>query len=71
MVNNTALVDAINKERKVPTHVGHAINRPVVAPIPLSPPPFFEIVKAFTANVTFNATRYDTTICRTRLYYHI
>ena len=67
IVNTTALVAPTNNERNEPTHVGHAINSPVVAPIPPNPPDFFVIEIAFTANAVFIATRYDTVICNTRL----
>ena len=41
MVKATARVAPINNERNDPTHVGHAMNKPVVAPILPSPPVFF------------------------------
>ena len=67
IVNATALVAPTNNDRKDPTHVGHAMNNPVVAPILPSPPVFLVIEIAFTANAVFTATRYDTTICRSKL----
>ena len=66
IVNATALVAPTNNERNEPTHVGHAINNPVVAPILPNPPVFFVIDIAFTANAVFAATRYETVTCRTR-----
>ena len=67
IVNATALVAPINNDRNDPTHVGHAMNNPVVAPIPPSPPDFLAIAIAFTTNAVFVATRYDTVICNSRL----
>ena len=67
MVNATALVAPINNDRNEPTHVGHAINNPVVAPILPNPPVFFVIEIALTANAVFVATRYETTICNSKL----
>ena len=66
IVNATALVAPTNNERNEPTHVGHAINNPVVAPILPRPPVFFVIDIAFTASAVFVATRYDTVTCSTR-----
>ena len=67
MVNATAPVAPINNERNDPTHVGHAMNNPVVAPMLPSPPVFFVIEIAFTASAVFVATKYDTTICNSKL----
>ena len=67
IVNATALVAPINNDRNDPTHVGHAMNNPVVAPILPKPPVFFVIDIAFTANAVFVATRYDTVICNNKL----
>ena len=67
IVNATALVAPINNDKNDPTHVGHAMNNPVVAPILPRPPVFFVIAIALTANAVFNATRYDTIICNRRL----
>ena len=47
----------INNEKNVPAHVGHAMNAPTIAPIPLIPLPCFENVYALTAMDVFNATR--------------
>ena len=58
IVKAIALVAPINNERNDPTQVGHAINSPVVAPIPPKPPVFFEIEIALTANAVFTATKY-------------
>ena len=66
IVNATAPVAPTNKERNEPIHVGHAINKPVAAPILPKPPLFFVIEIAFTANAVFVATRYDTVTCNTR-----
>ena len=57
----------INIEKNVPAHVGHAINNPVAAPIPLIPLPFLDIVYALIAIEEFTATKYDTIICNIRL----
>ena len=67
IVNAIALVAPMNNDKNEPTHVGHAINNPVVAPMLPSPPVFFVIAIALTANAVFVATRYDTTICNRRL----
>lgn len=67
IVNATALVAPMNNDRNEPTHVGHAMKRPVVAPILPSPPVFLVIAIAFTASAVFTATKYDTTICRSKL----
>ena len=40
IVNATALVAPMNNDKNEPTHVGHAMNSPVVAPILPSPPVF-------------------------------
>ena len=66
MVNATALVAPINNDRNEPTHVGHAINNPVVAPILPNPPVFFVIEIALTANAVFVATMYETKICNSK-----
>ena len=66
IVNATTLVAPTYNERNEPTHVGHAINNPVVAPMLPRPPVFFVIDIAFTASAVFVATRYDTVTCRTR-----
>ena len=66
IVKATALVAPTNNDKNEPIHVGHAINNPVVAPIPPRPPVFFAIDIALTANDVFAATRYDTVICNTR-----
>ena len=67
IVNTTALVAPINNDKNDPTHVGHAMNNPVVAPILPKPPVFFVIDIAFTANAVFVATRYDTITCKSKL----
>ena len=67
IVNATALVAPMNNDKNDPTHVGHAMNNPVVAPILPSPPVFFVIAIALTASAVFVATKYDTTICNRRL----
>ena len=67
IVNATALVAPINNVRNDPTHVGHAMNNPVVAPIPPSPPDFLVMAIALTANAVFVATRYETVICKSKL----
>ena len=56
-----------NNDRNDPTHVGHAINNPVVAPILPNPPVFLVIEIALTANAVFVATRYETIICSSKL----
>ena len=43
IVNVTALVAPINNDKNDPTHVGHAMNNPVVAPILPSPPVFLQL----------------------------
>ncbi len=65
-VNIIALELLINNDRNVPTHVGHAINKPVVAPILANPLPFFVNDIIHNASDTLKATRYDTTICNRR-----
>ena len=67
IVNVTALAAPMNNDKNDPTHVGHAINNPVVAPILPNPPVFFVIEIALTASAVFVATRYDTIICKRRL----
>ena len=67
IVNAIALVEPINNDRNDPTHVGHAMNNPVVAPILPSPPDFLVIAIALTANAVFVATRYETVICKSKL----
>ena len=67
IVNVTALVAPTNNDRNDPTHVGHAMNNPVVAPILPSPPDFLVMAIALTANAVFVATRYDTITCKSRL----
>ena len=62
IVNAIALALPIKIELKAPTQVGHAINNPVVAPIPLNPLPLLKNVKALTASAMFNPTKYDTII---------
>ena len=59
-VNVTALAEPIKIAKNVPTHVGHATNRPVVAPILVNPPLFFVIEIAFTASAVLRPTRYET-----------
>ena len=66
IVKATTLVAPTNNERNEPTHVGHAINNPVTAPILPKPPLFFVIEIAFTARDVFTATRYDTVTCNTK-----
>ena len=66
IVNTTALVAPMNSDKNDPTQVGHAMNNPVAAPILPSPPVFFVIEIAFTANAVFVATRYETIICNRR-----
>ena len=65
--NAIPLAVPIKIERNVPAHVGHAMNNPVAAPIVLSPLPFLEIEYALTAIDAFNPTKYETTICNTKL----
>ena len=66
IVKATALVAPTNNERNEPMHVGHAINKPVAAPILPKPPLFFVIEIAFTASAVVVATRYHTVTCNTR-----
>ena len=66
IVNTTALVAPMNSDKNDPTQVGHAMNNPVAAPMLPSPPVFFVIEIAFTANAVFVATRYETIICNRR-----
>ena len=61
--NPIPLAVPINIERKVPAHVGHAINNPVAAPTLLMLRPFLEIVYALIAIDVFIATKYETIIC--------
>ena len=67
IVNATALVAPINNDKNEPTHVGHAMNSPVVAPMLPRPPVFLVIEIAFTASAVFTATKYETTICSSKL----
>ena len=46
-----------NKERKLPAHVGHAINNPAAAPIEPALLVFLEIENALTASATFKPTK--------------
>ena len=57
--NAIPLAVPINNEKNVPAQVGHAMNAPIIAPVPLIPVPCFENVYALTAIDVFNATRYD------------
>ena len=66
IVNATALVAPMNNDRNDPTHVGHAMNRPVVAPILPRLPVFLVTAIAFTASAVFTATKYETTICNNK-----
>ena len=65
--NAIPLAVPINNEKNVPAQVGHAMNAPTTAPIPLIPLPCLENVCALTAIDVFSATRYDTIICSTKL----
>ena len=67
IVNTTALVAPMNNDKNDPTQVGHAMNNPVVAPILPNPPVFLVIAIAFTASAVFTATKYETTICNSKL----
>lgn len=67
IVNAIPLAVPTKIERNEPTHVGHAMNNPVIAPIPLIPLPFFDSEYALKAIAMFSATKYDTTTCSTRL----
>ena len=51
-----------NIERKLPAHVGHAMNNPAAAPIVLTPLPFFEIAYALIAIEVLRPTKYETII---------
>lgn len=62
MDNAIPLAVPMNTDRKVPAHVGHAMNNPVAAPTVLIPLPFFDMVYALTAIAMFNPTKYDTVI---------
>ena len=66
-VSVTALEEPIKIVRNVPAHVGQAINRPVVALIPVNPPLFFVVDIAFTARDVLRPTRYETMITSTKL----
>ena len=66
IVNAIALVAPTNNDRNDPTHVGHAMNNPVAAPILPSPPDFLAMAIALTANAVFVATRYDTITCKSK-----
>ena len=61
-----ALDDPTKSAKNVLTHVGHATNKPVTAPILVKPPLFLVIDMAFTAREVFKPTRYDTVITSTR-----
>ena len=65
-VNIIALELLTNNVKNVPTHVGHAINKPVVAPIPVKLLPFFVNDIMLNASDILNPTRYDTIICNKR-----
>ena len=65
--NAIPLAVPINIDINVPAQVGHAMNRPVAAPIELNPLPFFEIVYALIAIEVFNPTKYETITCNTKL----
>ena len=65
-VNTIALELLINKVKNVPTHVGHAMNKPVVAPMPVKLLPFFVNDIMLNASDILNPTRYDTIICNKR-----
>ena len=67
IVNATALVAPMNNDKNDPTHVGHAMNNPAVAPILPNPPVFLVIAIALTASAVFTATKYETTICKSKL----
>ena len=56
----------MNMDRKVPAHVGQAINRPAAAPMVLIPLPFFEMAYALIAIAAFNPTKYETITCNTK-----
>ena len=66
IVNAIALVAPINNDKNDPTHVGHAMNNPVVAPMLPNPPVFLVTAIAFTASAVFTATKYETTICKSK-----
>ena len=66
IVNATALVAPMNNDKNDPTHVGHAINSPVVAPMLPRPPVFLVTAIAFMASAVFTATKYETTICNSK-----
>ena len=53
--------------KKVPAQVGHAINKPVAAPIVLTLRFFLDSVNALTAIDVLRPTRYDTITCKTKL----
>ncbi len=56
-----------NNVRKVPAHVGHAMNNPATEPVPHKPlPVFLDSAIAVMTITMLNATRYETTICKRR-----
>ena len=57
-VNATIPDDPTNIAKNVLTHVGQAMNRPVVAPILLKPPLFFAMENALAASDVLSPTRY-------------
>ena len=65
--NAIPLAVPMKTDKNVPAHVGHAMNNPIAAPMPLAPLPFFDIVYALIAIDVFNPTKYDTTTCSTKL----
>ena len=69
-VNATTLDDPTNIAKNVLTHVGQAINSPVVAPTPVKPPLLFAIENALTASEVLKPTRY-VTITTTEEFYHL
>ena len=57
----TTLADPINIVKNVLAHVGQAMNKPVAAPRPLSPPLLFVIDIALITSEVLRPTRYVTT----------
>ena len=57
MVSAIPLAVPTKRDKNEPTHVGHAMNKPVTAPMPLIPLPFLDRVYALTAIAVFNPTK--------------
>ena len=65
-VNATTLDDPTNIAKNVLTHVGQAMNKPVVAPIPVNPPLLYAMENALAASEVLRPTRYVTVTTSTK-----